>query len=90
MAFYSLTLRACGKGLWRPILKRSGDLGGDLKTYIHVPDIWGYYRNIQIRGASKQSNNLYVVDQTNGNRRRTLQIIMNIGNYKNIFYYDLE
>lgn len=90
MPFYDLTLRACGRGLWRPILRRSSDFGGDLKTYIHIPDSWGFHRYIQIRGAKKQSENLYVIEQVNGGRKHSLQLTMTIASRRQVFYYDLN
>lgn len=89
MAFYELALRSCGRGLWRPVLKRYSDFGGEDKIYIRVSKYWGIHRNISIRGAKKQSENLYVVDKNNGNKQHSIILYLNVYGKKNTFYYDL-
>jgi hypothetical protein len=90
MAFYELALRSCGRGLWRPVLKRHSDYGGEEKIYIRINNNWGIQKNINIRGAHKESENLYVCEKVLGKRKRSVVLVVNIGGHKNAFYYDLE
>ena len=91
MAFYELALRTCGRGLWRPILKRNSDFGGEEKVYIRISNLWGIHKNIEIHGARKESDNLYICEKNqNSKRKKSIVLIINIAGRKNTFYYDLD